>query len=290
MAWKRSAQIDSNHESLDFNRINYLLNPAQFKKIKITVVGLGSGGAPVCDHLTMNGFRNWDLYDPDCLEAINLVKHPGMRKDIGRPKTAIQQEWILDRNPGARVQSYVEDVMLSENFSTSVQTSDLVLSCPDQKSVREFVNDQCVEAGVPFVTASVFRTGIGGEIFGYIPKKTGCYKCLQLYSLTNDVNITDESLGLTQEEEHQIYGLGETQFHASGLSMDIQMISLIQARMALSILINGASKTYSKLKSNWIIFGNRPSKGIFRRHFETKQMLLRPQKICNCIPLSSKVV
>ena len=58
--------------SLDFNRIEYLLNPERFRDVRITIVGLGSGGAPVCDHLTMNGIGNWELYDPDVLSEKTL--------------------------------------------------------------------------------------------------------------------------------------------------------------------------------------------------------------------------
>lgn len=270
-------------ESLDFDRIEYLLNPEKLQNKRITVVGLGSGGAPVCDHLTMSGIRLWDLYDPDILEPVNLVKHPRLRKELGKPKVEIQKDWILDRNPTAEVETFVEDVMDSENFTGSLRQSDLVLSCPDKRSVREYINDKCIEYQVPFVTASVFRTGIGGEIFAYIPKKTGCYRCLQYFSMSNDLNLTDGDLGLTDEEKRRIYGLGERHFAASGLSIDIQMIALIQARMTLSVLLrNEPDSIVSRLKSNWIIFGNRPAKGIFQKHFEVKQMYLHPQTVCNC--------
>ena len=80
---------NSNHSSaaitaagLDFSRTEYLLNPSILEGIKITAVGLGSGGAPACDHLVMAGVRSWDLYDPDILEPVNLVKHPRMRTDL----------------------------------------------------------------------------------------------------------------------------------------------------------------------------------------------------------------
>lgn len=270
------------NSSLDFDRITYLLNPEQFADKCITIVGLGSGGSPVCDHLVMNGIRIWELYDPDTLESENLVKHPRMRQDLGRLKVDIQKEWIEDRNPNAEVKAFAEDVMKSSNFIESVRRSSLVLSCSDKKSVREFVSDQCVAAKIPSVTASVFRTGIGGEVFGYIPNETGCYKCLQLYSELNEINLSDDALGLTVEEQQRIYGLEEREFRASGLSIDIQMIALIQARMALSILLRDSTLSMSRLKSNWIVYGNRPAKGIFRSHFEAKQMLLRPQKVCNC--------
>jgi molybdopterin/thiamine biosynthesis adenylyltransferase len=177
---------------------------------------------------------------------------------------------------------FVEDVMDSKSFAESLKQSHLVLSCPDKKSVREFVSDRCVAAQVPFVTASVFRTGIGGEVFSYVPGETGCYRCLQLYCLDNDFNLTDRDLALTPEEETMIYGVGEKDFQASGLSIDIQMISLIQARLALSVLLRSSTNSLPRLRSNWIIFGNRPAKGIFRRHFEVNQMKLRPQQICTC--------
>jgi len=269
-------------QKLDFDRTQHLISPEFLATKKVTVAGLGSGGFPCCQHLTMNGLQNFDLYDPDDLQPENLVKHPAQRQDLGKCKAHIGKEWIEDRNPEAKVNAFTEDVMNSSNFLESLQNSDLVLSCTDKKSVREFISDQCVAAKVPFVTASVFRTGIGGEIFSYIPGETGCYKCLQLYSEMNNLNLSDDALGLTQEEENRIYGLGEKEYRASGLSLDIQMISLIQARMALSILLRGSNTSMSLLKSNWIIFGNRPANGIFQRHFEAQQMLLRPQSVCYC--------
>jgi len=276
--------MNTSAATLDFDRINYLLNPAQFAETRVTIVGLGSGGAPACDHLTMNGIRLWELYDHDILDAVNLVKHPRMRRDLGRLKVEVQRDWIIDRNPSAEVNVYADDVLQSGNFERSIKESDLVLVCPDKKAVREFASDKCVEAGVPFVTASVFRTGIGGEIFGYIPGETACYRCLQLYAVANDLDLTDEQLGLTEDEQHRIYGLGDEGFRASGLSIDIQTIALIQARLALSILLRDSGSSMPTFKANWIVFGNRPAKGIFTKHFDVRQMLLRPQRLCSCVP------
>lgn len=267
---------------LDFERVVHLFNPEVVGDLKVTLVGVGSGGAPVCDHLTMNGIRRWSLFDPDSLEAVNLVKHPRSRRHLGLPKVDIQADWIRDRNPSAVVSTFQEDVMLSDAFPLEVQDSHLVLSCSDRNDVREFVNDICVASGVASVTASVFRTGIGGEVFSYIPGETGCYRCLQHYALLNNVNLTDDALGLTVDEEERIYGLGEKNFRASGLSLDIQSVALIQARLALSILLLGRKSALPRMRANWIIWGNRPAPGVFTHHFEARQMLLRPQSSCNC--------
>jgi len=288
LARKGTKALNKSKVELDHSRIEYLLNPEQFSDTKVTIIGLGSGGTPVCDHLVMNGIRNWDLYDMDTLDGVNLVKHPRLRKDIGRPKVEIQKEWILDRNPSAKVNAFAQDVMSSLDIPTSISNSDLVLICPDKKSIREYISDLCVNANTPFVTASVFRTGIGGEIYGYIPNETGCYKCLQLFALKNDSNLTDDDLGLTDEEAKKIYGLNDREFRASGLSIDIHMIAMIQVRMALSILLRKSKTSLPLLKSNWIIFGNRPAKGIFSKHFETKQMLLHPQEDCFCLKKINK--
>ena len=270
---------------LDFDRIAYLLNPDVLWDKVVTIVGLGSGGAPVCDHLSMNGVRRWNLYDPDVLDGPNLVKHPRMRRDLGRLKVEVQQEWLFDRNPDAVVNAFAEDVMASDSFVDSVRESDLILACPDKKRVREFISDRCVELGVPFVAASVFRTGIGGEVYGFVPDETGCYRCVQLYSMLTGGDLTDEALGLTDHERQRIYGLGDIEFRASGLSIDIQTISLIQARMALSYLLRGSGSKLPELKANWIIFGNRPAPDIFSRHLEARQQRLRPQAGCICGPM-----
>lgn len=269
-------------DELNFDRVAHLLNYTQLSRKVVTIVGLGSGGAPVCDHLTMSGVTRWNLFDPDILDDVNLVKHPRQRIDLGLPKVKSQEKWILDRNPQANVSMFQEDVLQSSNFVNVVHQSDVVLCCVDNNGAREFINDVCVRENIPCITASVFRTGIGGEIFAYKPGKTGCFRCLQMFSTANNVNMPDDMLELTQDESQHIYGLGEKEYRASGLSIDIQQISIIQARMALSILLESHSRVAS-FKSNWIIFGNRPHLNIFKSHFDVKQMLLHPQQNCLCV-------
>ena len=71
-----------NDNQLDFDRIKHLLNPEELRDVVVTIIGLGSGGSPLCRHLVMNGVRNLILFDFDVYEAVNLVKSPGKREDI----------------------------------------------------------------------------------------------------------------------------------------------------------------------------------------------------------------
>ncbi len=265
---------------LRFDRIQHLISPPDLSGKVVCQVGVGSGGAAVNDHLTMNGVRRWRLFDPDSYDDVNLVKHPRMRAQIGRPKVNNQKEWILDRNPGAEVEIYSEDVLSSPNLNQAVQGSDLVLSCSDRQEVRLFVNSIAVQNHRPCVTASVYRQGFGGEIYSYIPGVYGCFDCMGRVAAEKGWNMQGV-IEPTLEEQETIYGRNIRDFQSSGLSMDIQAVATIQARMALNVLL--PSSKLIPARANWIIFYNRqipnnPLSGFM------KPLLfnVKPGKDCQC--------
>jgi molybdopterin/thiamine biosynthesis adenylyltransferase len=278
--------------SLDFARIAHLLEPEHLADKVVVQVGLGSGGAPVSDHLTMNGVRRWELFDPDTLEPVNLVKHPRQRKDVGRLKVEIQREWILDRNPSAEVNAYAVDVMSADSFPRSVERSSLVLCCADKKEVRQFVNVIARQYDKRCVTASVFRQGFGGEVYAYLPSETGCFACMDRAADEQGININDAIQLLPEEEEH-MYGLNLQDYQASGLSLDIQAIAQLQARVALSLLTSDATQPVVAPRANWLIYYNRPLAGVSASGFNKLVPLrIRPRKGCICaeraIPASAR--
>jgi molybdopterin/thiamine biosynthesis adenylyltransferase len=265
--------------SLNFSRIEHLLSPEALEGKVVLQIGVGSGGAPVCDHLTMNGVRNWILYDPDALQDVNLVKHPRSRKDLGRLKVEIQREWILDRNPEAKVAIRAEDVFKAQNIHTDLDRSDLVLCCADTRPVRLFVNSLAIEHKRPSITASVFRQGFGGEVYAYIPGYSGCFECMDKVAGELGLNI-NLAIPPTAKEQETIYGMNLPDFQASGLSLDINSIALIQTRMALDVLIDG-KPGYA---GNWVIHYNRPIPGneASGRLKTPRPILIRSQKDCIC--------
>jgi molybdopterin/thiamine biosynthesis adenylyltransferase len=265
---------------LNFSRIEHLLSPSLLDGKVVLQIGIGSGGAPVCDHLTMNGVRNWILYDPDTLQDVNLVKHPRSRKDLGRLKVEIQCDWIMDRNPDAAVTMRPDDIFQAEHLDADLDASDLILCCADTRSVRLFINSLAVKYKKPCVTASVFRRGFGGEVYAYIPGYSGCFECMDKIAAQMGLNI-NLTIPPTQEEQETIYGLNLPDFQASGLSLDINATALIQARMALDILI-GERPGYSG--GNWVIHYNRSIPGVETsgRLKSSRPLLIRPQKECAC--------
>jgi molybdopterin/thiamine biosynthesis adenylyltransferase len=274
------ARIRTAALSLNFSRIEHLLSPEALDGRVVLQIGLGSGGAPVCDHLTMNGVRNWILYDPDTLQDVNLVKHPRCRKDLGRLKVEIQREWILDRNPEAKVTIRPKDVFSAEEVDEDLDACDVILCCADTRAVRLFVNSLAIKHKKPCITASVFRQGFGGEVYAYIPGYSGCFECMDKIAAQMGLNI-NLTIQATAKEQETIYGMNLPDFQASGLSLDITSIALIQARMALDVLVDGRPG-YSG--GNWVIHYNRaiPGNETSGRLKSARPLLIRSQKECVC--------
>ncbi len=267
---------------LRFDRIEHLISPPDLESKLVVQVGVGSGGAAVSDHLTMNGVRRWILLDPDTYDEVNLVKHPRLRSQLGRPKVKNQEEWILDRNPGAEVRAFAEDVMSFQDFAELVKESDLVLCCADKNEVRLFVNSVAVESRKPCITASVFRQGFGGEVYGYVPGESGCLECMIRAADQLGWNM-EAGVEQTAEEDEAVYGMNVRDFKASGLSMDIQAIAILQARMALDLLHPEAKAKLSQPGFTWVMMFNRPAPGAADGAFVwSKWTRVKGRKDCRC--------
>ena len=267
---------------LRFDRIEHLLSPEDLREKRVVQVGVGSGGAPVNEHLTMNGARRWVLFDPERYDDVNLVKHPRQRADLDEFKVENQKKWILDRNSSAEVEAVSEDVMQSARFRDAVREADLVLCCADKQEARLFVNAVATEMQRPCVTASVFRRGFGGEAYAYIPSVSGCFDCMLRVATAQGWNM-EGPVKLLPVEKDAIYGLNLKDFRASGLSMDIQAIAIIQARLALDILLDGTERRFARPPANWIIFYNRRVTGVPESGFlKSMYINVKPRRDCSC--------
>ncbi|MBO3747397.1 ThiF family adenylyltransferase [Streptosporangiaceae bacterium NEAU-GS5] len=270
---------DALRETLNTERIDHLLDGFDVGGIELTLVGLGSGGASVLQPLAMSGIRRWHLFDPDVLEPVNLVKHPATRRWLGKPKVEAMKDWLLDRNPSADVQTHQDDVRKSPDFAAAAGASALVLCAVDDPAARSWLNAECVELGRPCLTGSVIRTGLGGQVYLFVPGESGCFSCMQAVADRHHTNLED-AIDLTDEERHHRYGLGEENFTTSGLAIDITLVAAFQAHMAWSVLVGGRSRYVPKLNFNWMTVGIRPEKGVFTSHYRTSRLLVHPQVDC----------
>jgi len=231
---------------MDSKRIEHLLNPDALQGKHLVVVGLGSGGFPAVQSLAMCGVSRWTLFDKDTLDEVNLVKHPGLRGDLGEKKTTLAERWIMDRNPNAIVVSHDVDITTTEGESlvaSAVESADAVMVCTDNQNTRLILNDICVDARTPCIWGIIWRTGIGGNVMLYDPLKGGCFRCLHTIGDNVEIERMVEDARLVSEIETDLqekqYGRdADPKYGLSGLSIDIQLISLLMARFTLSTLLN----------------------------------------------------
>lgn len=223
---------------LDRERINHLTGSGT-QDSRITIVGLGSGGFPVMQHLAMSGWRKFTLIDPDKLESINLVKHPGLRKDQGRLKVDIGAEWLTDRNPRCEVMVHPRDIReLGEpDMNRLAEESDLIISATDSNPVRHIINDLCVRTRTPMTVGLVHRGGTGGTVMAFRPGVSGCYLCMETASEGLEGLPTDQDYPQSREEQDMIYGRGQRNYALAGLSADISIVSAIHAQASMAQLL-----------------------------------------------------
>lgn len=221
------------------------------------VIGLGSGGCPVFQHLAMSGWRDFILMDPDTLDAVNLVKHPGRRGEIGRSKVEIARDWLLDRNPQANAQICPVDIMQldRDHLARMFSQTELIISATDSNAVRHYINDLALEFEKPMTVGMVHRGGIGGTVLAVRPGQTGCYACFEMVSERLDGIPSDDELQQTPDEAEMVYGRGVSGYAAAGLSADIAVIAAVQAQLSVGELlrIEGAeSGLLRSAEANWV--------------------------------------
>ena len=90
-----------------FSRTELLLGKEAMEKLKnsrVAVFGVGGVGGYVCEALVRSGVGAFDLIDDDKVCLTNLNRQIiATRKTIGKYKTDVMKERILDINPDADV-------------------------------------------------------------------------------------------------------------------------------------------------------------------------------------------
>jgi molybdopterin/thiamine biosynthesis adenylyltransferase len=266
---------------LDSQRIRHLTGDSP-QRSRVTIIGLGSGGFPVMQHLAMSGWRRFTLIDHDTLEDVNLVKHPARRNDLGRLKVDIAAEWLADRNPASEVAALPGNFLelASHDVDKIMAESDLVVSATDSNEARNVINEFCVQTCTPMTLGLVHRGGTGGTVMAYRPGTSGCYTCLQDVADSLDGLPSDHDFPFTREESEQVYGRGVTSYGVAGLSADIALVAAILAQVTVRELLSieeAAETVLPPMEMTWIAVQVRSATG-----WEWRPTMIDLPRIDNC--------
>ena len=140
-----------------FSRTELLLGKTAMKHLaecRVAVFGIGGVGGYVCEALARSGVGTLDLIDKDKVSLSNINRQIiATRKTVGRFKTDVMKERILDINPEAAVNTY-NCFFLPENASEfPFEKYDYVVDAIDTVTAKIELVMQCQEKGIPIISA-----------------------------------------------------------------------------------------------------------------------------------------
>jgi len=242
-----------------FSRFGGLLETDVLSEKKVLICGLGSGGSQIAIELSKASVMNYTIMDHDRLEVGNISRHMAGISDVGRYKTNVMAEMILEKNPYCKIHTEEKKISwdTAEEIREMVRDVDLVICATDGNTSRNIINRICVEESKPCMFPGAFRRAYGGQILFVRPHKTLCYQCFRMH-------LPDQAMDQEISSPEQAEGLAYTDRPVSiepGLSADIAPISFMTVKLAIQYFLRGKNTTLKSLDDDlvapWFIWLNR---------------------------------
>ncbi len=143
----------------------------------VLIIGAGGIGCPAIQYLAAAGVGRLTIVDDDVVSLSNLQRQVlfGV-DDIGRAKVVVAAERVAALNADVAVIARAERIT-RETPASLLDGVDVVLDGSDNFMTRLIVNDLCVAAKVPLVSAAIGQFhGQIGTFRGWEADKP-CYRC-----------------------------------------------------------------------------------------------------------------
>lgn len=140
-----------------FSRTELLLGKEAMERLsraRVAVFGIGGVGGYVCEALVRSGIGAFDLIDDDKVCLTNLNRQIiATRKTIGRYKTEVMKERILEINPDAEVRIH-QCFFLPENADEfAFEEYDYVVDAVDTVTAKLELVMKAKEKNVPIISS-----------------------------------------------------------------------------------------------------------------------------------------
>ena len=140
-----------------FSRTQLILGKEAMEKLKnahVAVFGIGGVGGYVCEALVRSGVGSFDLIDDDKVCLTNLNRQIiATRKTVGKYKTDVMKDRILEINPDARVEVH-KCFFLPENADEfPFEEYDYIVDAVDTVTAKIQLVMEAKEAGVPIISS-----------------------------------------------------------------------------------------------------------------------------------------
>lgn len=233
-----------------FSRFGGLLETDVLSDKRILIIGEGSVGSPVTIGLAQSGIMHFNLVDHDRLEICNIVRHAADISHIGRLKVNVMRDFILKKNPYAKVKVYAMKVTFenAEQMRFLVRESDLVICVPDDRDAKKIINRLCIQENKTLIIAGAFRRAYGGQVLVVHPKISPCFQCFLniLPEQARDEEISSKEKARKMSYSDKIVPV------EPGLANDISAINQMVIKLAVQELIKGRQTTMKSLDDDLV--------------------------------------
>jgi len=152
-------------------------------RARVLMIGMGGLGCPATMSLARAGLGHLRIVDFDTVDESNLQRQMLFQTaDVGQPKVTAAARALRDINPWMSIDAHQTRVT-AENLPYFVKGMDLVLDGSDNFATRDAVNQACVQARIPLLSAAAI--GVEGQMTLILPDRA-CYRCLFQDALDGD--------------------------------------------------------------------------------------------------------
>ncbi len=196
-----------------FSRTELLLGQEAMDKLssaRVAIFGIGGVGGYVCEALVRSGIGHFDLIDDDKVCLTNLNRQIiATRSTVGKYKTEVMRDRILDINPDADVTVH-NCFFLPENANEfPFNEYDYVVDAVDTVTAKIALVMKCKEENIPIISsmgagnkleasafrvADIYKTKMCplAKVMRYELKKRGVKKLKVVYSEEKPIRPLDD--------------------------------------------------------------------------------------------------
>lgn len=203
-----------------FSRTEALLGPAAMERLRasrVAVFGIGGVGGYVCEGLVRSGVGAFDLIDSDMVSITNLNRQIiATQKTVGRYKTEVMKERMLDINPQVRIQIHNCFFLPQNAEEFSFDGYDYIVDAVDTVSAKLALVMKAREKGIRIISsmgagnkldpgrfqvADIYETRVCplARVMRRELKKRGVTSLKVVYSQEEPVSILDKPSGEGEE-------------------------------------------------------------------------------------------
>ena len=148
----------------EFSRTELLLGSEAIEKLnkaRVAIFGVGGVGGYVCEALARSGVGSFDLIDKDTVSITNINRQIiALHSTLGKNKTEVMKERILDINPKATVNIYNVFYLPETSDEFNFNKYDYVIDAVDNVSAKIELVMKAKENNVPIISSM----GAGNKI------------------------------------------------------------------------------------------------------------------------------